>query len=105
MPEMTFTVQWPDGKRESCYSPSLVMHDYLTIGESYCVAEFVARSRTALNEASERVRAKFGTYCTSAAQQLADLELAAAAYPPESPVRVLDMIPPLSLEVHDDRTT
>ncbi|MGZ6801009.1 MAG: MSMEG_0570 family nitrogen starvation response protein, partial [Mycobacteriaceae bacterium] len=32
MPEMTFTVQWPDGKRESCYSPSLVMHDYLTIG-------------------------------------------------------------------------
>ncbi|WP_127783679.1 MSMEG_0570 family nitrogen starvation response protein [Rhodococcus sp. X156] len=93
MPEMTFTVQWPDGTCQSCYSPSLVMHDHLTAGETYAVAEFLARSRTALNEASERVRAKFGTYCTSAMQQVAELEAAAAQHDPSAPVRVLAMNP------------
>ena len=67
MPEMTFHVRWPDGVEERCYSPSLVMHDYLTSGSDYTVAEFVDRSATALQEASDRVRAKFGFACTSAA--------------------------------------
>ena len=66
MPEMTFTVRWPDGSTQSCYSPSLVMHDHLVAGEDYTVADFLTRTTTALTEASERVRAKFGMYCTSA---------------------------------------
>ena len=57
MPEMTFTVQWPDNTVQQCYSPSLVMHDYLRVGDTYTVADFVGLSTAALDEAAERVRA------------------------------------------------
>ncbi|MGV9863383.1 MSMEG_0570 family nitrogen starvation response protein [Rhodococcus koreensis] len=93
MPEMTFTVQWPDGRIQSCYSPSLVMHDHLAIGQEYSVADFLTRARTALTEASERVKAKFGMYCTSAAEQLHEIEKAAALHSPTSAVRVVAMVP------------
>ena len=52
MPEMRFLIRWPDGTAESCYSPSLVVKDYLTPGETYRLDDFVAKSRTALNIAS-----------------------------------------------------
>nr|WP_307251155.1 MSMEG_0570 family nitrogen starvation response protein [Kineosporia succinea] len=64
---MYFHVTWPDGTAQSCYSPSLVIEDFLTPGRSYPVAEFVRLSDEALTIASDRVRAKFGFACTSAA--------------------------------------
>lgn len=66
---MTVTVQWPDGTFEQCYSPSLVMHDHLSTGESYPLLDFVRRATTALDEASRRVQEKYGFACTSAAAQ------------------------------------
>ncbi|QDQ95285.1 MSMEG_0570 family nitrogen starvation response protein [Rhodococcus sp. WB9] len=93
MPEMMFTVRWPDGSTQSCYSPSLVMHDHLVAGEDYTVADFLARTTTALTEASERVRAKFGMYCTSASEQMQELERAGRTLDPQSLVRVLEMNP------------
>lgn len=95
MPEMRFTVRWPDGSIEECYSPSLVMHDYLEAGTSYTVAEFVARSRTALDIASERVAAKFGFACTSALAQKGQIESVTSRFAPEQTVEVLAMVPPL----------
>ena len=41
MPEMRFVIRWPDGRRESCYSPSLVVHDYFREGESYALDDFL----------------------------------------------------------------
>ena len=80
MPEMRFFIRWPDGRAETCYSPSLVMKDFLAPGESYPLADFVERSRTALNIASERVEAKFGWPCSRAQAQLARIETAADAF-------------------------
>ncbi|MFZ3360152.1 MAG: MSMEG_0570 family nitrogen starvation response protein [Xanthobacteraceae bacterium] len=80
MPEMRFCIRWPDGTAESCYSPSLIVKDYLVPGESYPLADFVERSRTALNIASERVEAKYGWRCSRAAAQLARIETAAQAF-------------------------
>lgn len=80
MPETFFQVRWPDGQVQRCYSPSTVVEEHLTAGTSYPLPEFVARSRTALGIASERVRAKFGFACSSAADQLAEIETTAAAY-------------------------
>ena len=74
MPEMRFSIRWPDGTSESCYSPSLVIKDYFSPGEAYPVADFLERSRTALTIASDRVLAKYGFACSSAADQLARLE-------------------------------
>ena len=90
MPEMTFTVRWPDGSQQQCYSPSLVMHDFLEPDVDYPLGEFVSRSTEALTIASERVRAKFGFACTSAAAQIEDIE-AAARKMPDGHVRVLAM--------------
>ncbi|HEX5659634.1 MAG TPA: MSMEG_0570 family nitrogen starvation response protein [Polyangiales bacterium] len=77
MPEMYFDVTWPSGKRERCYSPSLVIEDHLTVGRSYPVDEFVALARTALQIAAERVRQKYGFYCSAARDQLAHIEATA----------------------------
>jgi uncharacterized repeat protein (TIGR04042 family) len=80
MPEMRFFIRWPDGSPESCYSPSLVIKDHLSAGQSYSVRKFVELSRIALRLASDRVEAKFGMPCSRALGQLARIESAARAF-------------------------
>jgi len=82
MPEMRFHVRWPDGRREACYSPSLVVRDFFAPGESYPLDDFVEKSRMALTIASERVREKYGFSCSSALDQLARIEAAAKRQAP-----------------------
>jgi uncharacterized repeat protein (TIGR04042 family) len=88
MPEMRFFIRWPDGTAETCYSPSLVIKDYFSVGESYPLADFLARSRTAFNIANERVRAKYGFACSQAITQLARIESAAMAFGDDAEARV-----------------
>ncbi|MGO7535089.1 MSMEG_0570 family nitrogen starvation response protein [Rhizobium leguminosarum] len=88
MPEMRFVIAWPDGQEESCYSPSLIIREFFTEGESYSVADFVDRSRRALTIASDRVEAKFGFACSSANDQLARIESAAVAFLNDADTRV-----------------
>lgn len=80
MPEMRFVIRWPDGRRETCYSPSLVVRDFFNEGESYPLDDFLLRARTALNAASERVRQRYGHACSLALGQLARIEARAAAF-------------------------
>jgi uncharacterized repeat protein (TIGR04042 family) len=80
MPEMRFRIRWPDGSSESCYSPSLVVKEFLSVGSSYPLVDFVARSRAALDIASERVREKYGQRCLHAAAQAARIETAAKTF-------------------------
>jgi uncharacterized repeat protein (TIGR04042 family) len=80
MPEMRFRIRWPDGTVENCYSPSLVIKDFLSVGASYPLAEFLTRSRTALEIASERVREKYGWQCSRAQAQLKRIEAAAEGF-------------------------
>lgn len=98
MPEMTVVVRWPDGALQRCYSPSLVMHDHLEVDGAYTVADFRDRSTRALAEASERVRAKYGFACTSAAETTAAIDRSARRYAPDAVVRVVSMQPPLPKE-------
>lgn len=97
MPEMTFTVRWPDGRVEDCYSPSLVVHDHLEAGARYTVGDFTARAVAALSLASERVRARYGFACTSAAASVERIQQSAAAYPTTGTVEVLSLHPPLPI--------
>jgi putative flavoprotein involved in K+ transport len=92
MPEMHFLIEWPDGQRDSCYSPSYVIEEHLAVGEAYRTEDFLERVRTALQIASERVRARYGFACSSALDQLATLEAKGEALAPEQragEVRVL----------------
>jgi putative flavoprotein involved in K+ transport len=90
MPEVTFTVRWPDGRTEDCTSPSRTIEAVLCPGASYPLQEFVRRATDALAAGSERVRAKYGFACTAAATQ-ADALRARAARMPDGPVTVLGL--------------
>ena len=79
MPEMHFTVEWPSGKSSRCYSPSYVIEEYFAVGDEYSVDEFLSRARTCLHTASERVRARYGFACSSALDELAQIEATAAS--------------------------
>jgi uncharacterized repeat protein (TIGR04042 family) len=92
---MTFDVQWPDGRVQRCYSPSLVMHDYLSTGTDYTVADFLDRSSHALHAASERVRAKFGFACSSAAWTEEEITSTATEFPSNATIRIVGMRPGL----------
>jgi uncharacterized repeat protein (TIGR04042 family) len=89
MPEMYFQVRWPDGREQECYSPSLVIKELVTVGQSYPVFEFVERCRAGLRIASERVRLKYGFYCSAAMEQLTAVETLAQTYEAEEPVQVI----------------
>lgn len=80
MPELHFDVRWPDGTVERCYSPSRSVMDFLEVGTSYPLAEFVGRSRSALELAGERVRMRYGFACSGAAEQLERIEQRARAF-------------------------
>ncbi len=74
MPETFFTIQLPGGETRECYSPSSIVREYFGEGDEMPAAEFLARSRKALAHASERVRAKYGFGCASAASEIAAIE-------------------------------
>lgn len=88
MPEMFFTVRWPDGAQERCYSPSLVITDHLAVGADYALGDFVARCDAALSEASERVQQKYGYFCSSAIDQLGQIKHRAQAFEADAAPRV-----------------
>lgn len=77
MPEVIFHIRWPDGQDERCYSPSTIIGQHLTAGQSYPLPEFLTRARAGLNAASDRVAAKYGFACANAMAQLARIEATA----------------------------
>lgn len=94
MPEVRFKIEWPDGKQEVCYSPSLVVKQYLSEDEEYSLADFMDRARAALKEGSDRVAAKFGFPCSLALGQLQRLETTAREFSdwPTAVVKLLQFI-------------
>ena len=94
MPEIRFQIQLPDGTQMQCYSPSLIVKEYFTVNTIYDLDDFVTRSRTALNIASDRVQAKYGSPCGLALRQLQTIEATASQYCdfPKPQVRVLRFI-------------
>ena len=81
MPEMRFLVVWPDGSRDDCYSPSLVIKDYLVPGRRYPLDVFVETAAEALTIASDRVKARYGVPCSLALGQLRAIRATAARQP------------------------
>jgi uncharacterized repeat protein (TIGR04042 family) len=88
MPEMRFVIAWPDGREETCYSPSLVIRDFLDEGQTYPIRDFLDRSRKALTIASDRVEAKYGYPCSLALSQLARIEEAGARFIADADAKV-----------------
>ncbi len=94
MPEIRFQIQWSDGSQDICYSPSLVVKNYFIPDRDYDLDDFVQRSQTALQIASDRVQAKYGRPCGLALGQLQEIEAKSAQYRhlPDPKVRVIQFI-------------
>lgn len=95
MPELNFSVKWPDNSIDECYSPSTSIKQYLEVGKPYTLTEFVDVAQRALGHASERVEQKFGYHCSSAMDQLARIKQKAATFSdqPDALIEVTDISP------------
>ncbi|TDU71211.1 putative repeat protein (TIGR04042 family) [Prosthecobacter fusiformis] len=91
MPAVHYIVELPDGEKRQCYSPSTVIHEHFKSGDAMPMSEFIQRSRTALNAASDRVRQRFGFACSSAMDQLSEIESWGRSYPADQTVRILKL--------------
>ena len=94
MPEINFKIQWSDGTKQTCYSPSLVVKEYFISGTEYELNEFIEKSRTALQIASDRVKKAYGFPCGRALGQLQQIETRALKYKdsPEAKVLFIEFI-------------
>ncbi len=88
MPEVRLRLQWPDGAISDLYSPSTVILEHLRPGDQLAVGELSRRGEAALEQASERVRARYGFACTRADEERLKLQQAAAGYGPEQVVSI-----------------
>ncbi|MEY8879134.1 MAG: MSMEG_0570 family nitrogen starvation response protein [Leptothrix sp. (in: b-proteobacteria)] len=88
MPAMTYRLRWPDASEMRCYSPSQIIRDTFEAGASYALSDFMPRIRQATQIASDRVAAKFGFACSRAADQLDQIEAAAARFATDPQARV-----------------
>jgi len=78
MPEVSFTIRWPDGTSQLGRSPSRAITELITEGAVYPCREFVRRARDGLDAASDRVRERYGFACTATAEQLDAIQVGAA---------------------------
>ena len=91
MPEVHFHVEWPDGEVTECYSPSTVVLDYFQTGMELTVSELVGMSEKALNHASQRVEARYGYRCISAAAQRDEILRRAQRFEDSDKTKILSM--------------
>jgi len=74
MPEVNVNIEWPDKQKDSIYSPSTVLLQYIKSGDSLSIQDFDDRISQALQLASQRVYERYGFECTSAMGELARLK-------------------------------
>ncbi len=91
MPEVRLTLEWPDGRTSELYSPSTVILDYLRPGQSLTVGELTSKGLAALEQASERVRARYGFACTRADEERVRLQQSADHYDGDAIVQIAEV--------------
>lgn len=91
MPETPFTVELPNGDTHRCYSPSSIVLEYFTLGETLPAEEFLEKARKALDEASSRVQAKFGFACSGATASIASIEAWGSKLNADTPVKIISI--------------
>jgi uncharacterized repeat protein (TIGR04042 family) len=89
MPEIHFSIEWPDGVCMRCYSPSTVVRNYFSAGEVMTIDQLVTKATDALRHAGDRVEAKFGYRCTSAQAQLEDILERAETFGSDEELRIV----------------
>lgn len=89
MPEVHLTLEWPDGSTSELYSPSTVILQRLRPGQSLTVSALRIQGMAALQEASERVRARYGFACTRTNEERLKLECLVTRFDDAECVQIL----------------
>jgi uncharacterized repeat protein (TIGR04042 family) len=89
MPEVHLNLEWPDGTISQLYSPSTVILQRLRPGQSLPVSALRIQGIAALQEASERVRARYGFACTRTNEERLKLEPMASRFDDAECVQIL----------------
>jgi uncharacterized repeat protein (TIGR04042 family) len=89
MPEVHLTLEWPDGSTSALYSPSTVILQRLRPGQSLPVSTLRIQGIAALQEASERVRVRYGFACTRTNEERHKLERMASRFDDAECVQIL----------------
>jgi uncharacterized repeat protein (TIGR04042 family) len=88
MPEVVLQLCWPDGEASRFYSPSTVIYDFFKPGDTMSIAELEQKGLAALEEASRRVRARYGFACSRTDEEAAKLKQQVAKYSASQEVRI-----------------
>lgn len=88
MPEVVLQLHWPDGEASRFYSPSTVIYEFFKPGDTLSIAELERKGLAALQEASERVRARYGFACTRTDEEALKLRQTIAKYSASEEVRI-----------------
>ena len=80
MPEIEFTIRWPDGETRRCISPSRSIEGAIVTGARYPVDELVRRVRDAIELGSARLRELRGFGCSAATQLVDELRATAETF-------------------------
>ncbi|WP_109832681.1 MSMEG_0570 family nitrogen starvation response protein [Reichenbachiella versicolor] len=91
MPEVNLKVKWPDNAVSDVYSPSTIVCQYFTEGDSMTVKEFVSKCTTALEHASKRVEERYGYACTSAMSSIYTVQSIAKDQEGDKTVEILEL--------------
>ena len=91
MPELRFSIRWPDGSTLEYYSPSTVIRQFFNAGDELTVGELIDRSREAYGRAEDRVAERYGFRCTAAAAQRDDILAYAERFEPLARVRIISV--------------
>lgn len=90
MPQVRMTVCWPDASTSHHVSPSTIINKYFEPEDELPIADFVAQSEKAFEHASQRVKERFGFFCSQASESLTEIQQTAQKQS-EGMVRVIKL--------------
>ncbi|MEM9366998.1 MAG: MSMEG_0570 family nitrogen starvation response protein [Planctomycetota bacterium] len=73
MPSVLLELRWPDETVTVHTSPSTIIQEYFQVDQSLPLDDFLAQAEAGFNHANERVKEKFGFFCSQATGELAEL--------------------------------
>lgn len=91
MPVTYIHIELPDQKKDKIYSPSSVIREYFNPGEIHSIDNFLTICSKGLNEASERVRQKFGYACTSAIAESQRMNTVCKNYDTSKKIKIISI--------------
>lgn len=89
MPITYMNIEWPNKKDDQVYSPSSIIKTFFKPQEQLTVKQFKETCTQSLEEASERVRQKFGYACTSAMAEAKRISALCETYDKEDSIKII----------------